>query len=271
MGQLQIVTKIAQQKRSSKRFNVFLNNEYAFSISEDVYATYQLYKGKELTEDEITTIKQADNEQRAYVLAINYLSYRMRTELEIRTHLRTKDITEDVIEQVVNRLYEEQLLDDLLFAKTFVSDRMNRSTKGPNIIRRELAEKGIAKTKIDAALVTYTKEEQWKKAFTLGEKEAKRKSKHPLQRRKDRLRARLLRRGFSKDVAFDVVDSLEFTVDDEKEFLLLKNEADKLYTRYKNKYDDYELRMRLKQRLYSRGFPLDRIDSYIDTLLEKDY
>lgn len=268
VGQLQVVTKISQQKRSSNRFNVYLDNEYAFGISEDVYVTYQLYKGKELTAEQIETIKQADDVQQAYIIAINYLSYRMRTETEIRTHLRKKDLVHDVIERAIELLYQEELLDDSIFAETFVRDRINRSTKGPKVIRQELAQKGIDKGIIDEALKTYTRDKQMDKAFKLGEKEAQKSSRHPVNRRKDQMKSRLLRRGFTHDVIHEVVDMLDFNVDDEKEFLLLKNEADKLYTRYKNKHDDYELKMRLKQRLYSRGFPLNRINSYIETLFD---
>lgn len=270
MGRLSIITKITQQKRSSNRFNVFLDEEYAFSISEDVYIKFHLYKGKEMTAAEIDVIKQADDVQRAYLLAVHYLSYRMRTEQEMRTHLREKDLLNDVIENVIARLYEEGLLNDKSFAMAFINDRMNRSTKGPNVVRRELMEKGITKHIIDETLTVYTKEEQINKAYTLGEKEAKKSSRHPLKRRKNQLKSRLLRRGFTKDVVFEVVEMVEFDVDEENEFLLLKKEADKLYTKYKNKYEHYELTMRLKQRLYSRGFPLSQIDSYITTLANED-
>src|SRR5699024_8910608 len=115
----------------------------------------------------------------------------------------------------------------------------------------------------------YTNDIQWEKALAWGQKEINKRSKHPLRRRKEQLTAKLLRRGFTKDVAFEVVDIVEIEKDEEQEFLLLKNEADKLYTRYESKYDDYELKMRLKQRLYSRGFSLSRIDSYLDTLFSE--
>lgn len=266
---MQIVTKVSQQKRSSNRLNVFLNDEYAFSISEDVYIKYHVHKGKVLSEVEIEEIKRADDVQRAYLMAINYLSYRIRTESEMRTHLREKDLTPQIIEQVIERLYDEELLNDRTFAATFVRDRINRSSKGPNVIRQELAEKGVSQGDIEPALAMYTYDIQREKALAWGQKEVNKESKRPLRRRKEQLTAKLLRRGFTKDVAFEVVDTVEIEKDEEEEFLLLKKEADKLYTRYENKYEDYELKMRLKQRLYSRGFPLSKIDSYLDTLFSE--
>lgn len=270
MGQLQIITKISQQKRSSGRFNIFLDDKYAFSISEDAYVKFHIHKGKELSAEEIDTIKEADNVQRAYLLAIHYLSYRMRTESEMRTQLRKKEIVDDVIEQVIQRLYDEKLLDDNIFAKTFVQDRMNRSTKGPQVIRRELAEKGISMNSIDEALTNFTREKQIQRAFDWGQKEINKRSKQPLRKRHDQLKAKLLRRGYPKDVVFEVIDLIHIEVDEDEEFLLLKKEADKLYNRYKNKYENYELKMRLKQRLYSRGFSLENINSYLEKMLNEE-
>ncbi|HZW67643.1 MAG TPA: recombination regulator RecX [Pseudogracilibacillus sp.] len=270
MGQLQVVTKVSQQKRSSDRFNLFLDGKYAFSISEDVYVKFHIHKGKELSAEEIDTIKQADNVQRAYLLAIHYLSYRMRTESEMRTQLGKKELLDDVIEQVIKRLYDEKLLDDGVFARTFVQDRMNRSTKGPQVIRQELVAKGIPMNNIDEALTIFTREKQIERAFQWGQKEMNKRSKQPLRKRHEQLKTKLLRRGYPKDVVFEVVDLIHVEVDEDEEFLLLKKEADKLYNRYKNKYENYELKMHLKQRLYSRGFSLDNIDSYIEKLLNEE-
>lgn len=264
------ITKISRQKRSAKRFNVFLNNEYAFSVSEDTYVKYHLHKGKQLSNEEINEIQYDDSIQGAYILSINYLSYRMRTEKEVRLHLIKKEIEAVVIEKVITRLYEEKLLNDLLFAESFVKDRINRSSKGPQVIYKELEEKGLSKSDIEQALQIYTKEIEFDKAFKWGQKEINKKSNKPLRGRKEQLKNKLLRRGFSKDILFEVVDMVQIEKDDEEEFQLLKKEADKLYNKYKKKYSESELKQRMKQGLYSRGFALDAIDKYIEILLNKE-
>lgn len=269
MGQLQTVTKIAAQKSSSTRFNVYLNGKYAFSISEDIYVKFHIHKGKKLSNEQIAKIQYEDHLHRAYIVAIHYLSYRMRTENEIKSHLRKKDFSKEVIDEVISRLYKEKLLDDEQFAISFVNDRINRSTKGPLIVARELLEKGISKDHIHIALGIYSREKQKEIALRWAEKEIKKKSKHPLKRRKQRLSMNLLRRGFEKVVVEEVIASLSIKTDNDEELLLLKKEANKLYNKYKHKYEPYELEIRLKQRLYSRGFELGRIESYIQTLLDE--
>lgn len=270
VGQLRTVTKIVQQKKSNKRFNVYLDNEYAFSISEDIYVKFHVHKGKKLTEAEIEKIRYEDGIHRAYVIAIQYLSYRMRTEREVRIHLQKKDVHPDVVEKVIERLINEKLLDDLTFAQSFVTDRINRSTKGPLLISRELAEKGVSHILINEALRQYTLEKQKEKALQWIEKETKKKSNHSYKKRKEQLTAKLLQRGFSKEVASDVISNVKLEKDEDIEFLLLKKHADKMYTKYKHKYDPFELEMQLKQRLYARGFNFEQIESYLHTLLNDE-
>lgn len=82
--------------------------------------------------------------------------------------------------------------------------------------------------------------------------------------------AKLLQRGFSKEVASDVISNVKLEKDEDIEFLLLKKHADKMYTKYKHKYDPFELEMQLKQRLYARGFNFEQIESYLHTLLNDE-
>lgn len=270
VGQLRTVTKVAKQKKSSKRFNVYLDDEYAFSISEDIYVKFHVHKGKQLSEEEIAEIQYEDSLHRAYTIAIQYLSYRMRTEREVRIHLQQKDVHPEAVEKVISRLYNEKLLDDWQFATAFVKDRMNRSTKGPLVIARELKEKGVSEVQIHEALTQYTIEKQKESALKWLEKEVKKKTNKPHKKLINLLLTKLLQRGFSKEIAKDVINVINFEKDEDEEFLLLKKQADKLYTKYKNKYEGYELEMQLKQRLFARGFEMHQIDSYVSNLVNEE-
>src|SRR5690625_2538339 len=173
--QLKTVSKITTQKSSKNRFNVYLDGNYAFSVDQEIYIQYHLHKGKQLTKEMIDEILHEDYLHRAYVSAIHYLSYRMRTESEIFTYLQKKEFPKDVIDEITKRLYDEKLLNDEQFARAFVKDRMERSTKGPLIIANELAEKGISKKFINAALTLYSKEKQREIATKWANKEVNKK------------------------------------------------------------------------------------------------
>src|SRR5690625_147307 len=81
-----IITKISRQKKNTSRYNIFIANEYAFSVSEDVLVRYRLYKGMELTRELMKEIKASESWNKVYSDALFYLNYRMRTEKEMSTN-----------------------------------------------------------------------------------------------------------------------------------------------------------------------------------------
>ncbi|WP_407058306.1 RecX family transcriptional regulator [Tigheibacillus jepli] len=138
---MQKISRITIQKKNTRRFNIFLNEKYAFSVDEDILVKYNLRKGLELSDEAIAELQKQDNIQKAYSMAVNFLSYRMRTKKEIQNYLREKEVEPQQIDAVIDRLQNEKLIDDREFANAFVHDRMEFSTKGPLIIRQELQKK----------------------------------------------------------------------------------------------------------------------------------
>ena len=48
-----IITKVEKQKRGKHRYNIYLNEEYAFSVHEDILIKHRLNKGESLHPQEI--------------------------------------------------------------------------------------------------------------------------------------------------------------------------------------------------------------------------
>lgn len=84
------ITKISTQKKNTERFNIFLDEKYAFSVDADVLVRFDLKKGKELDELDILEIQYGDDVKKAFNRAVEFLSYRMRSEKEVRDHLKKK-------------------------------------------------------------------------------------------------------------------------------------------------------------------------------------
>lgn len=265
---MQRITKIQQQKKALHRYNIFLNEEYAFSVDEDVLVQYHLHKGMELTKDDVKEIMAHEDVHRHYAQAINYLSYRMRTKAEIRTYLREKEVTPDVIEEIMERLEKERLLDDTSFAEAFVRDRMNQTSKGPRVIVNELRQKGVDGETSKTAVLQYDEEKQFDKAFKWAQKEANKKSQHAVNKRKEQLRQKLTQKGFASGVVSGVMNEIEIDVDEDEEYARLEKQANTLLRRYEKKHEGYELKMKLKAALYNRRFSGTLIDQYLDKLDE---
>ena len=80
--------------------------------------------------------------RRAMGRALNLISYRRRSESEIRRRLSERH-SEDVIDLTVERLKEQGLIDDARFAREWCESRMRHSPRSSWAILRELSEKGV--------------------------------------------------------------------------------------------------------------------------------
>lgn len=136
-----IVTALEIQKRDTNRVNVFLDGEYAFSLSLDDAA--QLKKGQALTAADIENLRQSDEIVRAVNSAARFLGARPRSEREVRDNLASKEIAPPVIDLAVERLYGLGYLDDRAFAAFWVQDRQTFKPRSAMALRYELQQKGV--------------------------------------------------------------------------------------------------------------------------------
>ena len=90
--------------------------------------------------------------QEAFDVAWRFLAHRDRTETEVRRNFARKRIDPALVEEVVAALLEGRYLDDAAFARRFAEDRRNLDGWGSERIERRLAELGVDRADIRAAL-----------------------------------------------------------------------------------------------------------------------
>lgn len=86
-------------------------------------------------------------------MAYRYLSYRMRTQKEIKSYLEEKaikrNIQSSIIPEVIKQLQEEHLINDALFIEEFILSRSKSKPKGKFALTIELKQKGISEQLLD--------------------------------------------------------------------------------------------------------------------------
>lgn len=87
-----------------------------------------------------------------YNLTLRYLSFRQRSEKEIRDYLHKKQIQESLIEIIITKLKEHRFLNDEEFTKTWVESRIRFKPRSLRMIERELVQKGISKEIIELVI-----------------------------------------------------------------------------------------------------------------------
>ena len=152
---LPVVTKITVQKKRKDRFNVFIDGEYAFPISEAVLIKVGLHKGMTLTKERSAEIEKENYDYMAYTTAVNYLSYSLRSEKEVRKKLYDEEISPDAIERALTRLIEQNYVNDRIYGESYTRTAANLNLKGPQLIANELKGKGLSEEDIAISLQQY--------------------------------------------------------------------------------------------------------------------
>ncbi|HJF53990.1 MAG TPA: recombination regulator RecX [Limosilactobacillus coleohominis] len=255
------ITKIEAQKRKG-RYNVYLDDQYAFPVAENVLIKYRLMKGMELDQNQIAQITTDDQIAKAYGRMLDYLSHQLRTEKEVIQKLQEIETPEEYFEPILRKLREERLLDDHNYAMSYVRTVMNTELKGPSVIRQKLRLKGIGELDIDVALEQFTDEKQLENATKLTQKLFRRYQSQPTRRQEEKVRQGLMTNGYRSDIFNQIQEAVEPEADAEQQNELLDRQATKLLRRYQ-KYQGYERQMKLKQALYRKGFDLDDINDWV--------
>lgn len=261
---MRVITKIARQKNNPERYNIYLNEEYAFPVDEAILIDFGLTKGKVLEEFDIQEIAYEDEIRKAFNKALNFLSYQMRSEHEVKKKLLALEFGEAVILEAVQKLKSYGFLNDETYSKALLDTKKATMKKGPRAIRQDLMKKGIDKNLQDEVLETYSQEEQVKLATQLAEKVIRSEKKKTPAQVKSKIQDFLIRKGYSFNIVDEVLGQVEIEQDENDWQQLLEAQGEKVWKKYSAKYTGYELKMKTKQALYQKGFPVEVIDCFIE-------
>ena len=146
----------------------------------------------------------SDSTKRATAAALRFISYRPRTEAEVRARLR-RHYLQQTIDSVVQSLIDRALIDDSQFARSWADNRYRLKPRSAATIRRELALKGIARTQAEDAVRDL---DDYNSAYRAGSKHARLLTDRTFTTFKRRMWAYLQRRGFNSTVTGITVECL---------------------------------------------------------------
>jgi regulatory protein len=128
----------------------------------------------------------------AFETALRLLTLRPHSEAELRRKLARRGCPEDEVESAVVRARGLGYLDDTAFARALAGQRAR--TRGPALIARELAAKGVDRAVVRETVGAVSRED----VLAAARRVAERSREAGADRRV--VAARLLRRGFTTDV-----------------------------------------------------------------------
>lgn len=191
-----IITDIKQQVKNEKRYSIFINDAFAFGITGVDVLFYKLEIGKELTTKELDKIIEETQIAKGRDIAFKYISYKNRTEKEVKDKLLEKDYSEEVIENILETLREYNYVNDEKYAIDMQKELINFKMYGEYRIRQILFQKGINKEIVDC--LEYDYEKMYNNAIKL--LKSKYKNISPDYKEKQKIFGFLTRKGYSYDI-----------------------------------------------------------------------
>ncbi len=204
-----IITDIQIQKKDNKRRSIYINGVFAFGLTDVDVLYYKLEIDKELPEEKYEQILYSTIYERSKSIALNFLSRRMRSEKEVYNKLIEKEINDEIIQKTIDFLKKYNYINDEIFVKHYIKDKLNLKGHGKKKIVYDLKELGIdiniIENYFDENYDFIESEEET--ALKLARKKAKNLDLTDFKQKK-KLNDFLLRRGFSYDIIKSTIEKL---------------------------------------------------------------
>lgn len=259
-----VITKITQQKKDIERYNIFLDEKYAFSVHESVLVKFGLSKGMSLEDWSIDELVYEDEIRKAFNRALHYLGFRMRSEFEVKKKLLELGYGEAIVLEALVKLKNLGFLNDETYSEALLQTRKNSSSKGPKAIQQEMQKKGVGKELQLKVLESYSEDEQLEIATKLAEKTAHANRSAVPAQLKQKIQNALLRKGYSFELIKQALANVNFDREEDEWTVITDSIGEKAWRRFSPKLSGRDLRDKVKQAMYQKGIPFDRINQFID-------
>lgn len=246
------------KKLTGGKYKIITNNEEII-IYEDVIIKYNLLAHKELNIDLLGKILQENEYFEIYNSAIKYIEIKMRNKKELIAYLEKKTNNNEIINKTIKKLEELGLINEKKYVTAFINDKINLTLTGPYKIKAELMKNNIIESTIDEYLNTFDNSLWIKRINEIINKKIKLNKNKSSYALKNKIYNDLIYLGYEKELIMEVLNTKKI-VDTET----IRKEYDKIYRRLSNKYSADELKYRIKNELYKKGFNINDLDEFYE-------
>ena len=188
------ITRIEYQKNRKDRVNIYLDDDFAFSIDLDNMIEHSLTKNMKLKEE--FRIKQP------------MLSRNPKSEKQLREKMNKKGFDLQFIDNAIFKLKKQKYLDDERYSEILIDSKLNSSLWGKCKVKDVLYKRGIDRNIIEKKLSTITEKDEIKRACYIGAKKLKTLTEDDTYKKASKLSNFLINRGFEYSTVRKTVSQL---------------------------------------------------------------
>ena len=204
------ITDIRPQKKhhtGEPRFNIYLDGKFGFAVPAVALAKAGLAVGNQLSQQEIDELVKENEYLKVYDRVLNFISFRPRSEKEIKDWFKRKEVGEETQKMIWEKLTHLGYINDEEFVKWWIDQRTTFRPVGKRVIEMELRQKGISPNLVSQYLsISVSSSSELELAKKAAEKKIKLYKNLPPQEFKQKMSSFLARRGFSWETIEQVID-----------------------------------------------------------------
>ena len=241
-------------KKSNDLYKIEFSDKTSLDFYDSVIIKYNLLKNKNIDSELLKEMINYNNELIVYYKALNLIKIKLRTKKEIKDKLKKLNYSVDIINKTIKKLEMQGYLNDEFYIKSYIHDQINLSLKGPEKIVYELNKLGFNNIELNICNDIWL--DKIKKIIT-----KKINSNHNLSKKFliKKIKNDLVALGYPNDLINQEIDNIKYQ--DSKQ--IIQKEINKFMKKNQNKYSNEELKYKLKNYLYSKGFDYNNIDDLL--------
>ena len=190
------------------QYKIYLSDGTILKINSDVIINNNLLYKKEIDNTLLNKILKENDNANIYNKCVKYISVRLRSKKEIIDYLKKLNI--DNTADVIDKLTKNNLINDEVFTKAFIKDKINFTSYGPYRIRQELNKYNIDNEIIDKYIKDIDEEILIGKIDKQINKMIKSNRKYSSNILKSKIYNNLYNNGFDKDMIINVLNNYNF-------------------------------------------------------------
>lgn len=241
-------------KCGKNKYKVITDKD-SFVLYEDVILKNNLILDKKITVEKLENILKDNLFYEVYDIALHRIESKLRSLEEMKRFLKQKNYEEDLIDKVIDKLKKLNLLNDSIYIKSFINDKINLTMDGPYKIKSSLLLNGLNESEIDKYLESIDVSVWKDKIIKLIEKRKKsnNKSKYNFV---NNTKNYLFNMGYPDNLIFEGLSNIDIKSNIDKEYSIA-------FKKYSSKYNGKELNNKIYMYLYRKGYTIDEIKNIL--------
>lgn len=239
------------------------NNKYKMIIDGEELVTFDnvlldnnLLYNKNIDNDLYKKIKNDTTYYEVYNDTVKYILKKKRSKKEIIDFLDKKHF--DKKDTIIKKLEDLKLINDIEYCASYINDKIYLSKNGINKIRIDLLNQNIPIDVIENELnkIDYSVLNDRLEKMII--KKIKYNRKYSNYQLSQKIMNEMVNLGYNKEQVIDILNQ-NLIVNDS----IINNEFNKIYSKFKNRLSGVELNNKIKQKMLSKGFELEKINELI--------